>query len=130
MMLWPVGPSLLSTTHVWCAACCVSWVGVEPGGVVVGVGVDTLLSPEASAVRQVSLALQDWSSRWWRSAWVGVFLVNWIVDASIFATTCRHPGVLLCCLLGGGGGGWGGRCCDVLTTASASVPVSPWELVL
>jgi hypothetical protein len=54
-MLWPVGPSLLSTTHVWCAACCVSWVGVEPGGVVVGVGVDTLLSPEASAVRQVPL---------------------------------------------------------------------------
>ena len=29
--------------------------GVEPGGVVLGVGVDTLLSPEASAVRLVSL---------------------------------------------------------------------------
>ena len=34
-------------------------VGVEPGGVVVGVGVGTLLSPEASAVRQVSLARRD-----------------------------------------------------------------------
>jgi hypothetical protein len=31
-------------------------VGVEPGGMGLGVGVGTLLSPEASAVRQVSLA--------------------------------------------------------------------------
>ena len=34
-------------------------MGVEPGGVVGWVGVGTLLSPEASAVRQVSLARQD-----------------------------------------------------------------------
>jgi hypothetical protein len=58
MMLWPVGPSLLSTTHVQLCLQGVG-VGVEPGGVVVGVGVDTLLSPEASAVRQVSLARVD-----------------------------------------------------------------------
>jgi hypothetical protein len=60
-----------------------------------GEGRDTLLSPEASAVRQVSLSLQDRLIVGW-VAWVGVFLVNWIVDASIFATTCRHPGVLCC----------------------------------
>jgi hypothetical protein len=34
-------------------------VGVEPGGMGLGVGVGTLLSPEASAVRQVSLARRD-----------------------------------------------------------------------
>ena len=66
-----------------------------------GVGVDTLLSPEASAVRQVPLgrglraAVLGPSGPVRRVggglAWVGVFLVNWIVDASIFATTSRHP---------------------------------------
>jgi hypothetical protein len=59
MMLWPVGPSLLSTTHVQFVACSRLVVGVEPGGMGLGVGVGTLLSPEASAVRQVSLARRD-----------------------------------------------------------------------
>jgi hypothetical protein len=73
------------------AACC-GWggVGVEPGGVVGWVGVGTLLSPEASAVRQVSWPVRT-GSPLGGLAWVGVFLVNWIVDASIFATACRHP---------------------------------------
>jgi hypothetical protein len=64
MMLWPLGLSLLSTTHL--VSCLqLAGVGVEPGGVVVGVGVGTLLSPEASAVRQVSLAgpFGDWLAR-------------------------------------------------------------------
>ena len=96
-------------------------VGVEPGGVVVGVGVDTLLSPEASAVRQILLwPVRTGALRWGVLAWVGVFLVNWIVDASIFATACRHPAPLV----------WGGRCCDVLTTAFVLHPVSPWGVVL
>ena len=59
-MLWSVGPSLLSTTHSQLVACSRLVVGVEPGGMGLGVGVDTLLSPEASAVRQVSLARRDW----------------------------------------------------------------------
>ncbi|GAA1838797.1 hypothetical protein GCM10009795_100230 [Nocardioides hankookensis] len=66
-------------------------VGVEPGWSWVGeMGRDTLLSPEASAVRQSfsgppGPVYRECSLRgvWW-VAWVGVFLVNWIVDASIF----------------------------------------------
>ena len=69
-------------------------MGVEPDAGRAGSGPDTLLSPEASAVRLVlrwpsgtGSPLVGWVAR------VGVFLVNWIVDASIFATT-RRPGIL------------------------------------
>ena len=61
-------------------------VGVEPGWPVGGgEGRDTLLSPEASAVRRVSLGLLGGSAPVrGGSVLVGWFLVNWIVDASIF----------------------------------------------
>jgi hypothetical protein len=93
MMLRPVGPSLLSTTRTQLVACSRLVVGVEPGGMGLGVGVGTLLSPEASAVGLVSLGPSGPVRRCGGGlARVGVFLVNWIVDASIFATACRHPG--------------------------------------
>jgi hypothetical protein len=83
-------------------------VGVEPGWPVGGgEGRDTLLSPEASAVRRVSLGLLGGSAPVrGGSVLVGWFLVNWIVDASIFATI-RRPGTR-----------WGaGSCCRVVLNA-------------
>ena len=84
-------------------------VGVEPGWPVGGgEGRDTLLSPEASAVRRVSLGLLGGSAPVrGGSVLVGWFLVNWIVDASIFATA-RRPGTRW---------GAGSCCCDVLNAS-------------
>jgi hypothetical protein len=49
----------LSTTHTQLVACSRLVVGVEPDAGRAGSGPGTLLSPEASAVRQVSLARRD-----------------------------------------------------------------------
>ena len=69
--------------------------GVEPGALVGGGGVDTLLGfeesdlPSGRALRGLSwggLTLSACQDRApvWCGAWLGVLFVNWIVDASIF----------------------------------------------
>jgi len=81
-------------------------VGVEPGGSLRRGGLGTLLSPEASAVRQISPRLWVGASFvgsgrvhlrwgvWLGSGLVGWNLVNWIVDASIlrhlYTRRCRE----------------------------------------
>ena len=84
-----------------------------------GSGRDTLLSPEISIVRLFLLALRDrFAAVGGGLARVGVDLVNWIVDASIFCVKLRALGVpasvlSLSLFVGGGVGGglvvWG--CC-------------------
>lgn len=117
-------------------------VGVEPGGVVVGGGVDTLLSPEASAVRLVSLALQDRVVTVWRCGLGGC-------GSCELDSGREHLCVNRVPLLGAGlslpreGWGWvglGGGVSPVCrrgwltrifkATASVLCPVSPWGVVL